>query len=216
MIYPDFLSPGSRVAIIAPSGPQPQDRIQAVDDSIRALGLEPVYFSSCFQHHGYLAGSDVLRAEDVNKAFADPAIEGIICIRGGYGAHRLMKLLDFDTIARHPKFFCGYSDITALHLLMNQRFGFATWHTTMPGSEWHRGLNDFTKQYLTKALFGPFPNLIENPPGIPLKQMHGGHAAGELVGGNLSLVSATLGTFYEIDTRGKSCFLKMWMNRPIV
>jgi muramoyltetrapeptide carboxypeptidase len=167
-----------------------------------------VFFPSCFQKHGYLAGSDADRAEDINRAFADPSIEGVICIRGGYGAHRLMKLIDFDAIVAHPKFFSGYSDITALHLQFNQRCGFATWHTPTPGEEWYRGLNEYTLGCLKRALFGPFPEAVENPPGIPLKTLTGGQGEGTLVGGNLSLVTATLGTFYEIDTRGKVLFLE--------
>ena len=79
--------------------------------------------------HGYLAGYDRERAADFNNAFSDASIHGVICIRGGYGAQRLMDRIDWTAIAKTPKVFCGYSDVTILHLMLNQRCGFVTYHT---------------------------------------------------------------------------------------
>ena len=90
MIIPKPLFTGARVALIAPSGPVPEGRLEPAVASVQALGLEPVVFPSCTMRHGYLAGYDRERAADFNNAFSDASIHGVICIRGGYGAQRLM------------------------------------------------------------------------------------------------------------------------------
>lgn len=207
MKRPTPLSPGARVALIAPSGPVPEDRLEPAAESVRALGLEPVVYESCRARHGYLAGEDSLRAQDLNRAFADPSIQGILCIRGGYGAQRFLHQVHWEKIARTPKFFAGYSDVTALHTALTQRCGFCTYHTPMPSTEWYKGLDGFTMASLRGVLFGEQVPL-ENPPGVPLQTLAPGTAEGELTGGNLSLVSSSLGTPWEIDTRGKILFLE--------
>ena len=121
MIEPKPLFPGARVALVAPASAVPEERLQPALDLVRSLGMEPVLYPSCFfaNRDGYFAATDAQRAEDINRAFADPAIDGVWCIRGGYGAHRLLPLLDLDTIQNNPKWFGGYSDITALHTAFN-------------------------------------------------------------------------------------------------
>lgn len=208
MIIPAPLQPKDRVALIAPSSPQQPQTLDAALESVRDLGLEPVLYGSCREEHGYLAGKDELRAGDINKAFADDSIRGILCIRGGYGAHRLIPMLDYSTIGSHPKRLCGYSDITALHIQLNQRCNMVSWHTPMPGTEWHKGLDAFTLQSLKQALFGDVAMDVKNPADAPLQALAPGKAKGQLVGGNLSLITATLGTPYEIDTRGKIIFIE--------
>lgn len=208
MVLPKPLNNGARVALIAPSGPVPPGRLEPAVASIRAAGLEPVVYPGCRMKQGYLAGPDSQRAGDINAAFCDDTIDGILCIRGGYGAHRLMKLLDFGAISRKPKRFCGYSDVTALHIELNQRCGMVTWHTPMPATEWYNGLDDYTAGSLRSALFGPMPTHLENPPGLPLRCLSEGSARGRLTGGNLSLIVSTIGTFYEIDTSGKILFIE--------
>ncbi|MDR3238875.1 MAG: LD-carboxypeptidase [Clostridiales bacterium] len=216
MILPKFLEPGDKAALVAPSSPEPTDRMEAVAASVRAFGLEPVIFPSCYGKRGYLAGSDRERAKDLMDAFADPDIKAVLCVRGGYGAHRLMEYLDWDAIAASRKGLYGYSDITALHLEMNRR-GVASWHTPMPGEEWYKGLAPFVEENLRAALFGPLPIRVVNPAGAPLTVLFSNpsapsrsarQAAGILCGGNLTLVTATLGTYYEIDTHKKVLFLE--------
>ena len=208
MFLPRPLLRGSRAALVAPSGTVPADRLQAAVSAVAALGLAPVVYESCRASHGYLAGSDGLRAEDIDRAFADPSVDGVLCIRGGYGAQRLLDRIDFDLIAAHPKFFCGYSDVTALHIALNQRCGFVTFHTPMPATELCCGADDYTLRSYRRALSGEFYGELKNPPGMPLCALVPGGARGRLVGGNLSLVSSSLGTPYEIDTRGKILFLE--------
>ena len=208
LFIPEFLHKGDTVALIAPSGPQAQDKLDGAVESIHRFGLIPRVFPCCTKIHGFFAGTDRERADDLTKAFASPEVKAVICIRGGYGAHRLLEYVDFDGIAASGKALYGYSDITALHLELNRR-GVVSWHTPMPGSEWYKGLDDFTRQSVSAALFGPMPDKLVNPGGSgDMKALVPGKAEGIVCGGNLSLVSATLGTFYEIDTKGKILFLE--------
>lgn len=206
------LFPGARVALIAPAGPVPEDRLLPAAEAVRYFGLEPVVYESCRARHGYLAGDDALRARDVNRAFLDPSIDGILCIRGGYGAQRLLDRLDYRGIREHPKFFAGYSDVTALHTAFNQICGFVTYHTPMPSTELYKvlsgGLDGYTLESFRSVLFGIPTGPVENPPGMEPRCFSPGRAEGILTGGNLSLVSSSLGTPWEIDTRGRILFLE--------
>lgn len=206
MLTPKPLFQGARVALIAPSGPVAPEKFGPAIRAVENLGLVPVVYESCRRAHGYFAGSDELRAGDINRAFAVPEIDGILCIRGGYGAQRLLGQIDFDTIAQNPKYFSGYSDITALHIMLNQRCGFVTYHTPMPSTEPHT--DPFTMESMKRALFGALTGELCNPEYMPVKTLVSGTARGVLTGGNLSLVSSSLGTPYEIDTRGKILFLE--------
>ena len=208
MFTPKPLFEGARVALIAPAGPVPPERFGPAVTAVEELSLKPVIFESCRRAHGYFAGSDQLRADDINAAFADNTIDGIFCIRGGYGAQRLMNLIDWNMIRRHPKVFCGYSDITALHIVLNQQCGFVTCHAPMPSTELYAGVDDYTMSSLKKALFGEKTGELQNPHGMPVKTLVGGCAKGILTGGNLSLVSSSLGTCYEINTRDRILFLE--------
>lgn len=202
------LFPGARVGLVAPASAVPEDRIDLALDFVRSLGLEPVTYPSCYfaNRDGYLAATDAQRAEDINRAFTDPTIDGVWCIRGGYGAHRLLPLLDAEGIRNNPKWFGGYSDITALHTFLNQTCGMETWHCTMASTEYDA--DAFTMDKLKKALFGGLSGVLEYPEGAKPQALVPGKAQGILCGGNLSLLAASLGTPWEIDTKGKILFLE--------
>ncbi|MBO7251764.1 MAG: LD-carboxypeptidase [Oscillospiraceae bacterium] len=208
MRIPKPLFPGARVALIAPASAVPEAKLQPALDYVRQLGLEPVVHPSCYfsNRDGYMAATDAQRAKEINEAFADPTIDGIWCIRGGYGCHRILPLLDLDKIAQNPKWFGGYSDVTALHTAFNQICGFETYHCTMPSTEPNPG--DFTEGWLKKALFGELKGSIDNPENQKMKALVEGKAEGMLCGGNLSLLAASLGTPWEIDTKNKILFLE--------
>lgn len=210
MLTPRSLFPGARVALVCASSAVPEDRLEPAVSVVRALGLEPVLYPSCFfaRRHGYLAATDEQRAADINAAFADNSIDGVLSIRGGYGAHRILPLLDWDDIRAHPKYFSGYSDVTALHTAFNQDCGFVTYHTVMPSTEYYKPLDDYSLDWLKRALFGALAGPAANPDSKPLETLVPGKAAGLLCGGNLSLLAASLGTPWEIDTRGKLLFLE--------
>ena len=205
---------GARVALVCPSSPVAAQRLEPAVAAVKALGLEPVVFPSCLAEnsHGYLAADDALRAKDIQDAFSDSNIQGILCMRGGYGAARLLPLLNWTDIARHPKVFCGYSDITALHIALNQCCHMVTFHTPMPATQYYKETDEFTMTYLRRALFGALTGPL--PLGDGVQTLQPGKARGALCGGNLSVLCDSLGTPWEIDTRGKLLFLEDIGEKP--
>lgn len=209
MNKPTHLKKGDQVAIIAPSSSAPLDFVENAERAVQKMGLVPVMFPSCFAEHGHLSGTDKLRANDIQTAFSNPTIKGIVCLKGGYGTPRLLDLLDYDAIKSTPKVFIGYSDITALHIALNQNSNMITYHGPMASAGWVSNLDHYTKMYLEKALFSNEPlGSIDNPEGSELELLVHGQASGQLIGGNLSLLVSTLGSPYEIDTRGKILFIE--------
>ena len=208
MIFPKKLKKGDRVALVSPASPVPEERLAPAIAAVESYGLVPVVYESCRARRGYLSGSDELRASDLMEAFTDDSIDGIWCIRGGYGAQRLIERLDLEKIAAHPKFFGGYSDITALHVVLNQSCSMVTYHTPMPSTELYKPVDDYTADWVQRMLFGSLTGEAVQPDNMPLEKLTGGSAEGILVGGNLSLVVSSIGTPYEIDTRGKILFME--------
>ena len=216
MITPKKLFPGARVALVGTSGPVPDGRLEDAVKAVEGLGLVPVVYESAKSVHGYLSGADALRAADLNAAFADDTIDGVLPIRGGYGAHRLMELLDYDMIKKHPKYFAGYSDVTALSIAFNELCGFVTYHTIMPSTEYYKAeMDDYSMDYLKRAMFGSLSGVIAPPPGRDLPETFvPGKARGILCGGNLSLVQQSVGTPYAIDTKDRILFLEDVGEKP--
>ena len=208
MKIPKPLYPGAAVALVGPGSAVPEEQLHKALEFVRSLDLVPVLYPSCLfeNREGYLAAPDSQRAKDIMDAFTDPGIQGIWCIRGGYGSHRILPLLDAEKIRSNPKWFGGYSDVTALHLFCNQVCALETYHCTMPSTEPFP--DDFTLSWLKKAMFGSLEGFLFQPEGESVKTLAPGTAAGKLCGGNLSLVAASLGTPWEIDTRGKILFLE--------
>ena len=212
--YPERLREGDKVALTAPSSPVPEKNLKAAVKSIEFLGLRAVVMDSCYMHHGYMAGSDALRADDINRAFSDKDIKGIFCLRGGFGATRLLPLIDFTNIRNNCKVFTGYSDITALHTAISRLCGFVTFHGPMPNTDYTK-LDDFTLSSLKTALFDPAGiRHLADPPGEEICIMNKGTAEGILTGGNLSLLAATLGSPYEVDTKDRILFIEDVGERP--
>ncbi len=208
MLTPSSLYPGAKVALLCASSAVPEDRLEPSITAVKALGLEPVIYPSCYyvNRHGYFAADDAQRAKDLQDAFSDPGIQGILCIRGGYGAGRLLPFLNWRDIARHPKVFCGYSDVTALLIALNQCCRMVAYQTPMPSTEYYESVDEFTMTYLRRALFGALTGPM--PMGGGVETLCPGKARGPLCGGNLSLVRDSLGTPWEIDTKGKILFLE--------
>lgn len=151
MIRPKHLKKGDKIGLIGSSSPTPQDRIEPSIRAMEALGLEVILGESCLKNHGYLSGTDEIRANDINKMFEDKSIKGIFAIRGGYGAPRILDKLDYDMIKKNPKVFAGYSDITALHNVFNQKCELITFHTPMPSTEIYKGIDEYTLDYFKKT-----------------------------------------------------------------
>jgi muramoyltetrapeptide carboxypeptidase len=215
-IKPKALRPGARIGLIAPSGAAlAPERVDVARAAVTELGFELVEGGSCREVYGYLAGSDSLRAADFNAFFADPAVDGIFCLKGGYGTPRMLDLVDWRLVRANPKVFLGYSDITAAHLALERECGLVTFHGPMPHAEKLPAWDEASRAALLAAI-GPAGGRgrILNPPDRPLRALGGGRARGRLVGGNLSLIAATMGTPWEIDTRGRILFIEDIGERP--
>lgn len=207
-IIPRPLKAGDTVALVAPSGPLPKGRLQQTLDALESMGLGYVVYPSVHMAHGYFAGDDAQRAKDVEDAFLSDDIDGVICVRGGYGAQRLYHLINWHAVACHPKVFAGYSDVTFMHIVLNQMCGMRTYHTPMPSTEWYKGLDDYTQHWLQCALFGQPWGTLDNCAGAQMQTLSGGCAQGMLVGGNLSLVASSIGTPYELCAKDRILFLE--------
>jgi muramoyltetrapeptide carboxypeptidase len=192
---PRRLVPGDRVVIVAPSGPVPRERLDSGLDILRGWDLDPVVAPHVLDRHprlGYLAGEDRARARDLQEAWCDPSAAAVLCARGGYGAQRVIDLLDWDAMrAAGPKVLCGFSDITALQEAFAVRLGLSTLHGTMTAVA--SFLKDApTQEHLRATLFEPETvRTITGPAARPLVP---GTATGVTLGGCVSLLAAGLGT----------------------
>lgn len=208
LIKPKPLKKGDHVAVVAPSSPTITESVEKGKEAVKSMGLNPILYPSCYSRHGHFAGDDKLRANDINDAFSNKMIKGIICLRGGYGTPRILNLIDYENIRRNPKIFLGYSDITGLHTAINTICRMVTYHGPMVSGGW-TNLDPYTKDYLNKCLFDNSPlGKVENPDGEILETLVEGEVKGEIVGGNLSLLVSTLGSPYEINTKGKILFIE--------
>lgn len=206
MIIPRPLTAGDRVAIVAPCSPVKAEMIHPAAEFIESLGYVPELFPSCFCERGYLAGDDYRRASDINQAFADPKIRGIIAIRGGYGGARLANHLNYDIIRANPKVFCGFSDVTVLHIMLNKFCKLVTFHTPMPSNDLMCG-DAFSRKCFADILRGNYPQKLLNCSGN-IECICGGTAEGILTGGNLTVIASTVGTPYQIEASGRIIFLE--------
>jgi muramoyltetrapeptide carboxypeptidase len=191
------------MAVIAPSSPVDQNGLAAGLSLLESWEFRVRVYPAVHEGRGYLAGtSDQQRADDFVAAFADPEIAGVICASGGYGATRLLEKIDWSVPEANPKFFAGFSDITSLHLALN-RVGLVTFHAPMVSAGIDRSAYNatcFRRALTSREPLGAIPLPDDSP---SLTTLVGGVARGPLVGGNLTLIAATLGTPWEIDTRGK-------------
>ena len=177
------------MALVAPAGPlRGEEDLRRAVENTRSFGWEPVVGEHALARCGYLAGADDERLHDLNAVLASDTIEGIWCLRGGYGAMRLLERVEFDAMRRHPKVLIGYSDITALHAAMSTRAGVITYH----GPTARGALTPFSRASLERALRGDDPCGVA----IDARLLVSGRARGRLAGGNLALLCALCGTPY--------------------
>ncbi|MCY0874953.1 MAG: LD-carboxypeptidase [Firmicutes bacterium] len=208
-VRPERLRPGDTIGIIAPASPTSRDELARALAIFSTFGYPVRLGRSVHEHVGYLSGSDAVRAYDIHTMFGDDEVKAIVCLRGGYGTLRLLNLLDYSFIARHPKIFVGYSDITALHVAFSQRANLLTFHGPMVANLAARQPDMQSWHILFDLLSDPatFPTYSGDTPrsgdGACSFTIHEGSAQGALTGGNLSLLVSTLGTPYEVDTRDK-------------
>jgi muramoyltetrapeptide carboxypeptidase len=201
-IRPPALRPGDTVMLVSPSGPTRPERVARGVELLTGWGLRVTLAPNAYARDGYLAGGDALRAADLNAAFADPAVRGVLCSRGGYGAQRVVDAVDMAAVQRDPKVVVGFSDITALQLALWRGARLATVHG--PGAAW---LDERTPaasaESLRSALTTAAPVTVKRdqaeetaPVVVP------GVARGTLLGGNLSLLGSSVGTADMPDLTG--------------
>jgi len=210
VIKPPVLKKGDKVGMVAPaSNAYEPEEIIIAKETMEQYGFEVELSKNINAQYGYLAGTDRERAEDINTMFRRTDIKGIMTFSGGYGCSRILPLLDYDAIRKNPKVIIGHSDITALLLGIHKQTGLITFH----GSSGLTGVGEyaiasFKNTIMSTNAIGQVakpPNTNRNNRLITIK---GGKATGQLVGGNLTLVTNLLGTPYEPDTRGKIFFLE--------
>jgi muramoyltetrapeptide carboxypeptidase len=214
-IKPRALRSGDRIAIVGPGSAAPEEKLLKGAESIRGLGFEPVFGKTCFLKRGFMAGPDEDRLADLHWAFSDPSIQGIMCLRGGNGSGRLLPFLDMDLVAANPKPFVGYSDITVFHTVFGQRGNFVTFHGPMATVEFSsKGAKALTRDSFLEAMTSTEPLGVLGDSSTGIVPLAGGKTEGEIVGGNLALICSTMGTPYELDTRGKVLFIEDINEQP--
>jgi muramoyltetrapeptide carboxypeptidase len=213
LLKPKALKPGDTVALVTPSTEViDPDRLALAAKTLKYFGLRVKMGKNVGRRSVDYAGSVSARLDDLHTMFSDPTVDAIFAVRGGYGSAHLLDKLDYSLIRKNPKIFLGYSDITAMHLAIYKKAGLVTFHGPVAVSSY----TDYTQAAFRKAVFDNKPiGRLTNPqesnllrPEHNLRAVNGGRASGPLIGGNLSLVAATMGTEYEIDTRGKILFLE--------
>jgi muramoyltetrapeptide carboxypeptidase len=203
------LKPGDTIGIIAPAGFASSDKIKPAVTNLINMGYQVRLGKSSTSRWHSFAGDDQLRAVDINSFFEDDTIKAIICLRGGYGVLRLLNKLDYKIIAEHPKVFVGFSDITLLHLVFNEKADLITFHGPMLVSNFTGEVNHETKTSFEQAVrFGYQPYQINNPPEYPFQCLAGGSAEGVVIGGNLITLLSTFGTNYQPDLKDKILFIE--------
>jgi len=182
------LHEGARVALVAPAGVVRHDHdIERACDNVRSFGWTPMLGEHVREQAGYLAGTDADRLHDINAAFASDEVDAIWCLRGGYGTHRLLATIDYPALRRRPRPVIGFSDITALHSAIHRQCGIVTFH----GPTARSTLTEFSRESLASALVEQ-----RDPCGAApaARVLRAGRATGRVVGGNLALITALLGT----------------------
>jgi muramoyltetrapeptide carboxypeptidase len=212
MRKPARLRQGDTVAVVAPASPW-ESRSELLR-AIRALEEEWSLRVKLGDHvndrHAYLAGRDEDRAADLNAAFADPGVRAILCLQGGYGSPRLVRHLDRSAIEANPKALCGYSDITTLHLAVQSWSSTVSFYSNGAAGVGSPNVTTFSKGTMHRALFSdePYGEIPLNPDDPYVRTLTGGRGSGELTGGCMTLVQASLGTPVEIVTEGRILFLE--------
>lgn len=218
LIKPERLNFGDTIGIIAPASAPPDPK--AIDRAVTALegyGFKVKLAPNVRARLGFIAGTDRARAEDVMKMFTDKKVKAIHCLRGGYGVTRILDRLDFQIIAKNPKIFSGYSDIVALHLAIQKLSKFVSFHAPMVnGALAAPDVPEFTKKSFFRTVMEAKPagSISEGCPEKRIEILRRGKVEGELIGGNLSLLCASLGTPFAPSFKGKILFFEDISERP--
>jgi muramoyltetrapeptide carboxypeptidase len=212
-LKPPLLRPGDTVGIIAPGSPIKRDLLLAGCEGLRRLGYKPVYQDSILDRDLYFAGSVRRRARELEEMFERDDVRAIICARGGYGTNYLLPELDLPKLRRHPKIFVGYSDVTTLLTWFTSAAGLVTFHGPMATKDFAVPEGVHSASW-NAALAATSSWELSFSAGSEVKALLEGHSEGMLYGGCLSMLAASLGTPYEIDTRDSILFMEDVAAKP--
>ncbi len=210
------LRAGDTIMFVAPAAPVKAEAVKPYAQRLEKAGFKVMVPANLERSANYLAGTDEERATELNQAFRDPKVNAIFACRGGYGLTRILDKLDYEALRKNPKIVTGFSDLTGLHLAIARKARVVSFHSPLvmtslvkPGSEYTFALNSFSRavfaeQYTQKSL----GYTIDIPKGHEVKSLTKGKARGRLLGGNLSLICATMGTPFEIEPDGAILFFE--------
>ena len=192
ILKPPRLKVGDTVGLVSPASFVDKETLQEFTKVLSQLGLKVKTGAHILDQYGYLAGRDADRAADVNAMFADASIQALLTMGGGWGCNRILPLLDYELIRRNPKIIMGYSDVTSLVLAIYARSKVVTFHGPMGTSTW----NPYSVDYVQRILFTGEALTLRNLPNTPVETITPGKVRGRLVGGNLSVLAAMVGSPY--------------------
>ncbi|MCE3258854.1 MAG: peptidase LD-carboxypeptidase [Bacteroidetes bacterium] len=213
LIKPPALKPGDTVAITSPAGAVwDEKQIGVFTEILKGMGFHVIHGKTLKEKFGYFAGPDDLRASELNALFAEKSVKGIFCMKGGWGCARILNKLDFDLIRKNPKVIIGFSDITALLLAITATTGLVTFHGPVGNSGW----NDFTKTVFSEVVMKPKPFTFPENPFNEEKYvvLNSGKASGELMGGNLTVLTGLIGSNFLPEWKNKILFLEEAKEEP--
>lgn len=208
-IKPAALRRGDKIAMVAPASSFNREGFLTGCDRLRQMGYEPVYAQGIFDRDIYFAGSVERRAHEFHEFWRRDDIAALICVRGGYGSNYLLEKIDYGLIAEHPKILLGSSDITSLLTAIHDRTGLIGFHGPMVANDIAKGT--FDQASWQGALQGAANWSV---PASGVEVLRTGKAAGRLYGGCLSIMVASLGTPYEIQTEGCILFIEDIGEKP--
>lgn len=216
ILIPRKLKTGDTIGLISPSSPiLDTEKLDRAIDYFEKYGYRVKLGESVEKQHGYLAGSDQERLDDLHNMFADKDVKAIFCIRGGYGAIRIVDKIDFNLIRKNPKIFVGFSDITVLQLAIYQKSKLVTFAGPMVNTYFGSNeMDDYVEEQFWDLLTRPKKvGKIKNPNGEKFFVLNKGRGEGKLLGGNLSSMLSLSGTDYLPSFRNSILFLEE-INEP--
>lgn len=212
-IIPQALRKGDTIALTAPAGAIfNTSHIAKIEKRLTELGFKTVKGKTLYEQEGFLAGSDQFRTNELHQFFKDKSIKAILAMRGGWGCARILDQLDYTLIKENPKIIMGYSDITSLLVAITNKTGLITFHGPVGYSSWKK----FSTTQVFNTLVNGLKHTMQNPPNHQndLETLTIGTATGELVGGNLTVLSTMIGTNHEPNWHNKILFLEETAEEP--
>lgn len=212
-IFPERLKEGDVIGLVTPGSPISKEQLDKAIEKLEKLGFKTYYKETVLSEYGYFAGPDQERADELMHMFTNKEVDGILCVRGGYGSIRILDLLDYEQIKENPKVFIGYSDITALITSIYEKTGLVAFHGPLGVSTF----NEFTLESFESVLMNPKKrykyqyqrdeNTDDNTE-FDLYTINNGKAEGELIGGNISVLDSMIGSKFEPDFENKVVYLE--------